>query len=183
MIPPDIFRHAHLSPCGTYRWTLERSWKGGSGRILFIGLNPSTADHLVDDPTVCRWIHFARAWGYSGFVAANLYPFRSSQPTDLKRWANWEENGPDWSARDSIMDNLSVIEDLASKASLIVPCWGACAWDDNWVEHVVEAIFSNTDLAEIHCLGETASGAPMHPMARGKHRIPDTQQPQIWRSM
>jgi protein gp37 len=40
-----------------------------------------------------------------------------------------------------------------------------------------------TDMGEIHCLGETASGAPIHPMARGKHRVPDDRQPLLWRSM
>lgn len=183
MTAATVARRAWLSPCGSYRWTLERSWASGKGHVLFIGLNPSTADHQVDDPTVRRWMHFASYWGFGGFVAVNLYPYRSSNPAELRRWANWEANGPDWYARDAMQDNVSVIRTEAARASLIVPCWGAIAWDEGWMEYVVEEIFCSTNLAEIHCLGETASGAPMHPMARGQHRIPDDRQPILWRSL
>lgn len=34
---------------------------------------------------------------------------------------------------------------------------------------------------DLICLGTTLSGAPKHPMARGRSRIPRDQQPIIWR--
>ena len=34
---------ASLSPCGQYRWWLERVWQPAAPRLLFIGLNPSPA--------------------------------------------------------------------------------------------------------------------------------------------
>lgn len=177
-----IRRDARLSTCGRYRFTLSRRWGDGS-TVLFIGCNPSTADHQVDDPTVLRWIHFARAWGFDGFVAVNLYPFRTSSPKELRRWADWQANDPDWYARDALLENLEIIRDQAAAAALIVPCWGALAWDANWTEQVIETVFEVTDLAEIHCLGETAGGAPIHPMARGRHRVPNDRLPLLWRSM
>src|SRR3546814_343950 len=31
-----------------------------------------------------------------------------------------------------------------------------------------------------YCLGASSSGAPLHPMARGRHRVPDDALPQPW---
>ena len=74
--------------------------------------------------------------------------------------------------------NIEVIRTEAERAQMIVPCWGAIAWDPVWVHVVLQGACTGR---ELHCLGKTASGAPTHPMARGKHRVPDTAQPQIWR--
>jgi len=35
---------------------------------LFIGLNPSTANEEVDDPTIRRCVNYAKDWGYGGFM-------------------------------------------------------------------------------------------------------------------
>ena len=177
-----VKRSADLSPCGTFRWTLTRAW-GAGGRVCFIGLNPSTADHRVDDPTVRRWSRFAQAWGYGEFVAVNLYPFRSPSPADCRRWSRWDENGPDWYARDALQAGLDVIVREAKNAALVVACWGAGAWDEDWIEHVIENI--QTDVApwpDIYCFARSQDGSPVHPMARGRHRVPDDAQPQLWRA-
>ena len=174
MGPAVIRRSATISECKTYRWTLKREWDGGK-RVCFIGLNPSTADYTVDDPTVKRWMHFAEAWGYGGFVAVNLYPFRSSSPADCREWSNYENNGPDWYARDAMAQNLEVVAREAEGADLVVACWGAGVWDVAWLEIVLEKIDR-----DIYCFGKTKYGDPIHPMARGDHRVPDSAQPQIW---
>ncbi|MGA1055939.1 MAG: DUF1643 domain-containing protein, partial [Pseudohongiellaceae bacterium] len=57
-------RKARFSRCREYRYTLERSWNSGKGTVLFIGLNPSTADHLRDDPRIRRCVRFARDGGF-----------------------------------------------------------------------------------------------------------------------
>lgn len=179
-----IIRSADLSRCETYRWTLTRTWSSEGGHVCFIGLNPSTADALVDDPTVRRWTHFARAWGYGGFTAVNLYPFRSSAPAECRAWSNWQENGPDWHARDALQyRNLPTIVLEAKAASLVVACWGAGAWDRLWVDHVIEEIQSGEEpWPGLYCFGLSDGGHPKHPMARGLHRIPDHAQPVLWRA-
>src|SRR3546814_15011461 len=98
--PPRSTRTDTLFPYTT----LFRSWRAGP-HICFIGVNPSTASHLKDDPTAWRWVHFADSWGYGGYVTVNLYPFCSSSPKECRRWADWESNGPDWRARDTILHN------------------------------------------------------------------------------
>lgn len=178
---PIVRRSATLSDCGRYRWTLTRMW--GTGRhVCWIGVNPSTADAANDDPTVRRWMSFSQAWGYDGFSAVNLYPFRSSSPAECRRWAAWEGNGPDWHARDAIHANVGIVASEAKSAALVVACWGAAAWDDVFVEHVCEAIEAGEEpWPVIHCIGTTGSGAPKHPLARGAHRVPDDARPVPWR--
>jgi hypothetical protein len=177
-----VTRRATLSRGGRNRPTLDRFWADGP-HVCFIGLNPSNADHQVDDPTVRRWMHFARSWGYAGFVAVNLYPFRTSSPRECRREADWQDNGPDWYARDDLHHNASVVAREAKRAALVVACWGAGTWDPDWVEHVIEEVqFGEEPWPDIHCLGTSRSGAPKHPMARGKERVPDNAQPSLWRA-
>ncbi|WP_407528371.1 DUF1643 domain-containing protein [Methylobacterium oryzisoli] len=176
-----IKRSATLSRCGTYRYTLTRTW-GEGGHVCFIGLNPSTADHRVDDPTVRRWIHFARAWGYGGFTAVNLYPFRSSCSTDCRTWSRWQENGPDYCARDQLWANESHVVREAKAAALVVACWGAGTWDPEYVDHVCEQVQEGeAPWPDLMCFARSADGSPFHPMARGRHRVPDWVRPVVWR--
>lgn len=186
MLSGDLFgegirKDATFSRDMQNRLTLTRVWDAALPRICFIGLNPSKADHRVDDPTVLRWNHFTKAWGYGGYTAVNLYPYRSSSPAACRLWADWERNGPDWYARDDIMANIDVVAREAKKAAMVVACWGASAWDEPLINTVLEAITSGDEpWPDIHCFGLTQKGAPIHPMARGKHRLADTAQPILW---
>jgi hypothetical protein len=176
-----IRRAAAFSRDGTLRRTLIREWDNQKPKVCFIGHNPSTADHEIDDPTVRRWMHFAREWGYGGFVAVNLYPIRATDPGAARRWADWESNGPDWYARDDLDRNVVTISCEAKAAGLVVACWGAIAQDDAWIDHILEAITSGEEpWPSVHVFGLTAGGAPIHPMARGKHRVPNDARPVLW---
>jgi hypothetical protein len=53
---------AVVSECGLYSYSLTRRWAHGP-KALFVMLNPSTADAMVDDPTIRRCIGFARRQG------------------------------------------------------------------------------------------------------------------------
>ncbi|MBA7622909.1 hypothetical protein ES703_30296 [subsurface metagenome] len=65
-----------------YRFLLWRFWND-SPRVLFVGLNPSTADEYSDDPTLKRCCTFAENWGYGGMYLCNLFSFRATKPEDL----------------------------------------------------------------------------------------------------
>ncbi len=54
------------------------------GFIVFIGLNPSTADETKDDPTIRRCIGFAKRWGYAAFCMMNLFAYRTRDPFVMK---------------------------------------------------------------------------------------------------
>ena len=175
----DLFvkRAASISECGTYRWTLQRRWAAGE-RVCWIMLNPSTADAERDDPTVLRCMAFSRSWGYGGLIVVNLYPFRSSKPAECRRWAEWDQNGPDYYARDALHRNKDVVALAAKRSALVVAAWGAGNWDDMWSQQVAEAVSGGEQpWSSIFCLGLTADGSPKHPLARGVHRVPYEQKP------
>ena len=79
---------AVFSPCGRYRWWLERVWEGEGASLLFIGLNPSRADAHQDDPTLRRLMGFARRWGFSGLEVLNLFGGIAVHPAALKAWSD-----------------------------------------------------------------------------------------------
>ena len=75
-------RGADISPCGKYRYSLWRDWdwQGFANRVMFVGLNPSTADATNDDPTIRRCVRFATDWGFGGLVMVNLFAYRATDP-------------------------------------------------------------------------------------------------------
>jgi hypothetical protein len=82
---------------------------------LFVMLNPSTADETQDDPTIRRCISFARRWGHTHLVVANLFAWRSTDPRAL---AHVEDPvGP---------DNDEAIQSAADDelVKMIVCAWG-----------------------------------------------------------
>lgn len=105
-----------------YRYTLWRSWDGDGqlGRVLWVMLNPSTANHLQDDATIRRCCGYAKAWGFGGIWVANLFAWRATDPRDLCRAV--DEHGLDLAAGPG---NDEVIARLADQAPLAVMAWGA----------------------------------------------------------
>lgn len=75
---------AEFSEDRKYRYKLTREWGGPGGNLVVIGLNPSTADETVDDPTIRRCISFAKREGMSGLVMVNLFAFRATDPGYMK---------------------------------------------------------------------------------------------------
>lgn len=167
---------------GRLRIRLTREW-GSGPRACVIGCNPSTADALKEDPTSRWWNAWFELFGFGAYDAANLYPFRTSSPAECRRIVDGIDDG-DWAARDGLhFTNLPELVRLAKSADQVFVCWGAIAWDDMWIEHVVEEIQTGEEpWPDLWCWGMTKAGAPKHPMARGKHRIPHDQKPILWRA-
>lgn len=65
---------------GDYRYAL---WRGDAPYVLWVMLNPSTADAQTDDPTIRKCMKYARAWGYGGIVVVNLFAYRATDPDEL----------------------------------------------------------------------------------------------------
>jgi hypothetical protein len=165
-----------------HRITLVREF-GPGPTVCYIGHNPSDAAEDKEDPTSHAFAHFAKGNGFGRYVTVNLYSFIAPDPAVCRAWARWEDNGPDWYARDEMHENCDRVVREAKKADRVVACWGALAQDDAWVEHVVEAVMTGIEpWPDIYCLGTTNSGAPKHPLARGVHRIPRDQKFIPWRT-
>jgi hypothetical protein len=138
---------AVFSECRRYRYSLTRTWTRRSAKIMFIGLNPSTADENVDDPTVRRCIGFARQWGYGGIILTNLFAFRSTDPAVLKNIP--DPIGPD--------NDQTIIRCYRSSARVVV-AWGAHGALQGRDERVLSLLSAPL------CLGVTKSGLPRHPL-------------------
>lgn len=178
---PLLRRSASFIRPGVRR-LLMRHW-GPGPRALVIGCNPSMADAKRDDPTSLWWNDWFRLYGFGRYDAANLYPFCTSSPDECRKRVHWALNGPAWDDRDDLLANLDMIAKLAKRADQVFVCWGAIAWDSDWIEHVVEHIQTGEEpYPDLWCWGKTKAGAPTHPMARGKHRIAKDQAPILWRA-
>lgn len=79
-----IRRTAVYSPCEKYRYSLEIVWGRGPTAVV-IGLNPSTATELEDDPTLRRCQNFARGWKCGGISMLNAFAWRSTDRMVLAR--------------------------------------------------------------------------------------------------
>ena len=111
---------AVISDCNRYRYKLTRTWDEDKGKVLFIMLNPSTADEKTDDLTTRRCINFAKKWGYGGLMIGNIYPFRAKRPKDLRKWTN-NCGKEEYKA---LFENMDCVRDMAVDAEIIVCAWG-----------------------------------------------------------
>lgn len=147
-----IIKRATISPCGLYRYILERIWEEALPPLAMIGLNPSTADAFVDDRTVGRACGFARREGAGGLLLGNLYAFRSTEPDAL--WTVDDPIGP---------ENDAWLAQIVARSSPhpIVCAWGVNAKDDRWTDVVVRMELAG---ARLVCLGKTKEGRPRHPL-------------------
>lgn len=112
-LPAPKYPGTVISPCGRYRYTLERSWAELPRYVLWLMLNPSTADGLKNDATIRRCVRYAKDWGFTGILVGNLYAYRATQPSDL--FHTTEPVGP---------ENDAAILDMVTRSQMIVCAWG-----------------------------------------------------------
>lgn len=150
MLPEFIDSGATFSDDRSYRYSLWRWWGVGNGqKCCFVMLNPSTADENVLDPTVTRCVGFARDWGFSGIVVANIFALRSTNPKELYKSA--DPVGP---------RNDEAITGAALQAARVVCAWGTHgAYRDRG-----EAVRRLLADFEPKCFGLTGGGHPKHPL-------------------
>jgi len=67
-----------------YRYALTRQWDDGPW-LVFVMLNPSTADAFRMDPTVTRCYRRAQNLGAGGLLVLNAFALRSTDPASLRR--------------------------------------------------------------------------------------------------
>jgi len=61
-----------------YRYKLVRHWNLKIESVMWVMLNPGTADTRKDDPTIGRCIAFAMRHGCGGIAVYNLFAFRTA---------------------------------------------------------------------------------------------------------
>ena len=147
----SINKSATFSNCRKYRYALSRSWDDKKKIVLFIGLNPSTADEKKDDPTIRRCINYAQSWGYGGLQVANLFAYRATKPTKLRYVENPVGD-----------DNDQQHIKLSKMADLTVAAWGNEGALINRDKQVIKLI------PNLMCLKINKSGQPAHPLYQKK---------------
>lgn len=141
-------RHARLSRCRRYRYRLDRSWDPSLPRALFIGLNPSTADAQLDDPTIRRCIGFGRRWGCGSVTVVNLFAWRSTDPQGLRLVE--DPVGP---------GNARALRLALREAQTVVACWGVHGGPTPQARRLLARLPEHAQ-----CLGWTKQGYPRHPL-------------------
>lgn len=147
-MPTITHSSAVFSPCRTYRYQLWRKW-GGSNYAMFIGLNPSTADETLDDPTIRRCIRFAQDWGYGALCMTNIFAFRATDPKVMR--AHPSPIGT---------DNDGHLLRLASEAGVVIAAWGVHGDHMSRGQAVRHMLWSDN----MCHLGLTKDGHPKHPL-------------------
>lgn len=159
------FSSAVFSDHYKYRYVLTRqvtrSHSSHSGRVMFIMLNPSTADANNDDATIRRCIDFAWRWGVRRLAVTNLSPFRSSYPKELRHAGPEPENIEE--------ANRLAILNYAGDSHMVVAAWGSDGSLEGRSAKVLEWL---KPITKVYCLGVTKRGEPLHPLYLPRHTRP-----------
>jgi len=143
---------AEISPCGTYRYVLKRripSLLRWHHPMLFIMLNPSTADATKDDPTIRRCMSFASTNGCTELTVVNLFAFRATNPLELM------------DPRDPVgpLNDQRIAEQIEKhKLGIVVAAWGSHPFAKKRAGYVKEKF------GPFSCFGTTKDGSPRHPL-------------------
>ncbi len=159
---------ALFSPCRTWRYWLRRRLARVGSRVLFVMLNPSTADERRNDKTIDMCEHFARREGGADLRVVNLGSFCATDPDDFR--------GAEAAGKDPIGPATDQhIREQAERADLIVAAWGASG-----KLRTAPGVLRDRDQAvlallrsrrDVYCLGRTQTGEPRHP-SRLAHATP-----------
>lgn len=143
---------------GNYRYLLSRVWDTSLPSLLYVMLNPSTADETTEDQTSRQCIHFAKEFKFGSFEVVNLYSLISTNPKVLKT-TQLDPIGP---------ETDRYILDAAQKADQIILAWGCNHFFGGRNEKVNEMLKSHG--YDLYCLKKSKYGHPRHP-SRLKHDI------------
>ncbi|ULT59582.1 DUF1643 domain-containing protein [Neobacillus drentensis] len=152
--PAILKNSAIFDETETYRYSLTRVWDSSKEKVVFICLNPSTADAEYNDPTLNRCIDFAKRWHNSKYgllEMVNLFSFRSTDFSNLK------------SVDDPIgRKTNNYILNAVKSASLVVVAWGENGSFKNRDKEVLKLLSS--EKKSIHCLEVLKCKQPKHPL-------------------
>jgi hypothetical protein len=122
--------------------------------LMVIGLNPSTATHEQDDPTIRRCIRFARDWGFGRYVMCNLFSLRATLPKVMLAHP-----------KPNCIENDKAIFQQSVKAHRILTAWGNHGVHRSQGNYV-RSILAMCEPAKerTYYLARNKSGEPKHPL-------------------
>lgn len=155
---------SEASSDGRYRWTLVREWTPELPRLGWIMLNPSTADHCIDDPTTTKTIGFATRWRFGSAEIVNAFGYRTAYPKVLLEAVEADRAS-------AVGDEANHrIVDLVTRCSTVVLAWGGKC--PRWRALEVVTLVEEAKPLRLLTLGYTTAGHPMHPLMVSYSTLP-----------
>jgi len=133
-----------------YRYALWRIWNPNKPLLQTIGLNPSVASEIKDDPTITRLMSRAYRLGYGGFLMSNLFALVSTNPKALLNNGNAVGEFTDY-----------YIQEMVKLTQVQLCGWGS------FKPVILRAGEVFKMLSNPYCLGVNADGNPKHPLYIG----------------
>lgn len=149
-----------------YRYRLGRTWQPDGDKVMFVMMNPSTADPLVNDPTVAKCCRLAKKWGFSGLNVGNTFAYRA---TDQSRLLEVDDPiGP---------DNEYHLIEMAKEVALVVFAYGTPKQTSLWNRgtEVVNLLKKEAGIQPTVLKLSEKNNRPWHPLY-----IPETIIPVLW---
>ena len=149
---------AVISPCGLYRYRLDRDVQPEGKVFAFFGINPSTADADLDDATVRKWRGFTLRNGGRKFIVGNVFSYRA---TDVRHISGpIQPQGP---------YHWPHLVQIVEEADVLVPCWGNSAKVSPILRGHLAGLLDYLEVSgkPVMHFGVTASGDPKHPLMLG----------------
>lgn len=153
VLPKSHTTGALISECGRFRDRLWRIWSERP-RLMFVGLNPSTAGPEVPDNTVDWLMAWALANGFGGLEIANTYTFRTAYPTELKAAGYPTSRG-----NTAMLVGLAKIID--AEGGRVATGWGTKIQPNRESDLVVD--LESADVL-MYRWGVNKGGSPKHPL-------------------
>ncbi len=146
-----LYSYAYIY--GGYRYSLYREWEGvNPDTLMFIMLNPSTADGTEDDPTIRACTAIAQNLNYNKYVVGNLFACRATNPKEILDIA-----GPVG------YDNDNYLSAMIGKADLVIAAWGVQPiLKDKFKDRVRDVV--RLASKPLYALKLTKDGSPRHPL-------------------
>ena len=137
----------HYSQDMRYRYYISRIWDKSKPYALFICLNSSVTEAMVDDKTTTRCIKYAKSSQYGGVYIANLFAITAPTPREMMKSDNpiGDENDM-WLAK------------LAKNAGITIAAWG------NKGNYLNRSAQVRNLLPNLHYLKLNNSGEPAQPL-------------------
>lgn len=145
---------AVFSPCGLFRYVLERRLRPGTMRLLFLLVNPSKAGAELEDPTSRKCIGFGMRLGFDVLTIANPFGLISTDVRGLLTAA--DPIGP---------ENDFHLKREFAKADMVIAGWGHKSGKlGKLIDARVAAVARLVPPEKLYALRITPSGHPEHPL-------------------
>jgi hypothetical protein len=143
---------ASFSSCRKYRYALWRIWEESKPLVMFIGLNPSTANESEPDNTIKRVTRICKHNGYGGFYMMNCFPLVSKNPSALQDFFDT----PFHDVED--IENMRQLLEVSRKCKDVVFAWG------NFKEAKERGKSISGYFKNAKALAILKDGSPKHPL-------------------